>query len=191
MDAAEPDRTHNPYATPAAPLQPAGAAAERPIAGLPRLSGWWVFLLTLCTLGVYVPFWLYRRSRALNRLLPGQPIDSALIHTVLSLYVFNFTLALFEGLGGALAEPALANAGYRFLSQALNLGVIVGLVLWFITLRSRLLVAMRRSGLPDVGMSPVVNFLLALLGWGAVYQQYKINVAIDRLPAPATHRNAQ
>lgn len=182
----EPDNGNpNPYATPRSPLEQAPGGAP-PIAAFPRFSAWWVFLLTLFTLGIYVPFWLYARSRTVNRLLPEQRIDSAFIHTVLSLYVLNLVLGLFEGFGGTLATQAMAHDGYAFLARAINLGVWVGMVIWFIQLRRALLTVMTRSGITGMVMGPVANFLIALLGWGAVYQQYKINAAIDRL-APTGH----
>ena len=176
----DPNASPNPYATPRASLE-TGAQAPAPITAFPRFSAWWVFLLTLFTLGIYVPFWLYARTRTVNRLLPAQRIDSAFIHTVLSLYVLNFALGFFEGFGGTLASQALASEGYTFAARAINIGVWVGLVIWFIQLRRALLAAMAQSGIPGMTMGPVANFLIALLGWGAVYQQYKINTALDRL----------
>lgn len=183
MDEPEPNGKPNPYATPRAPVDspPPGDGDSPPIQAFPRFSAWWVFLLTLFTLGIYVPFWLYARTRAVNERLPDLRIDSAFIHTVLSLYVFNLVLGFFEGLGGRLADQALVSEAYLLFSRAINIGVWVGLVIWFIQLRRALLTSMARSGLQDMVMGPVANFLLALLGWGAVYQQYKINVAIDRL----------
>jgi hypothetical protein len=54
-------------------------ANQKPLpsfSAFPRTTPFVVVLLTLVTLGFYVPWWLYTRTRVLNRLLPASPVPS-------------------------------------------------------------------------------------------------------------------
>jgi hypothetical protein len=58
----------------------------------PRTTPFVVVLLTLVTLGFYVPWWLYTRTRVLNRLLPASPVPSLPMALCMGGYLVLFVL---------------------------------------------------------------------------------------------------
>jgi len=60
-----------------------------------RLSPILLLLITLGTLGLYVPFWLYTRTRLLNSLCPAKPVPSIIIALCMG-SLLMFAIMLFQ-----------------------------------------------------------------------------------------------
>jgi hypothetical protein len=86
----------NHYAPPQAQVD------DVPEAGLaitlfPRLSTWWVLLLAVVTFSLYLVYWMYTRSKVLERIAPSRRIAPALIFVAMALYVVGFLAGIAEG----------------------------------------------------------------------------------------------
>lgn len=57
-----------------------------------KKSVWLVILLSIVTLGIYVPYWLYQRLDAFNKLKSREKLDKTTITAVLVMYCFTTAL---------------------------------------------------------------------------------------------------
>jgi hypothetical protein len=162
---------YNPYTPPKAPLETVAEGAAR-IEEMPRFSAWWVLLLEIVTFGLYVPYWLFTRSRRLNKVWPGA-IDGFLVWTALAVIGASYLGSL-----GEILEPD--NRGMHVLSKALGFGQFVAVLIWVYTLRNRLNRIIGAQEEDERWIGPVATFFFQIL-----YLQYKVNQAIDARRAPA------
>lgn len=61
----------------------------------PRMQPFTTLLLTIITLGLYVPYWLYTRTRVLNGLCPAKPVPSIIIALCMG-SLLMFVILLFQ-----------------------------------------------------------------------------------------------
>ena len=57
---------NNPYSAPSADLDTETSPDQR-MRSLPYFSCWYVFGLTIITLGLYYPYWMFTRSKIINQ----------------------------------------------------------------------------------------------------------------------------
>lgn len=160
----------NPYATPRTDPE-APVPAESFLATLPRFSTWYVVGLTIVTLGIYLLFLAYRRTRQLNALLPPErTIGMGFMVITLGLMVSAFPLAV--------AIELYPRAEALLLVDALaNLAGGVLMLIWAFRFRERLRQHVNAHGVfPRIGS--ILTFFLQF-----IYLQYKINQLKDSAPA--------
>ncbi len=122
--------------------------------------------LTIVTLTAYMPYWLYTRTRTLER-ITHRGISSALVHGVLAAYA----LAFVGSLGQLLAPYADAQ---RLMLAAVALIANTGMLVWVLWFRRQLVdEVLHRHPKPEVGILMTVFFSI-------FYLQSKINQAQDR-----------
>jgi len=160
----------NPYATPRTDPE-APVPAESFLATLPRFSTWYVVGLAIITLGFYLLFLAYRRTRQLNALLPPEStIGMGFMLTTLGLVVLSLPLAVLVELNPHSQELVLLDALANIAGGILTL-------VWAFRFRERLRQHVNTHGV-STRIGPILTFFLQF-----IYLQYKINQLKDSAPA--------
>lgn len=152
----------NPYQTPAAEVMEANDSGLTGI--LPRFSAWGVFGLTVVTLGLYMYYWMYARSRAVNQHVANpinQPFMGITVALMVCSWASNFVAQVAPGPGAIMGLAGLAGT--------------VMFVIWLYQLRSRLHQIQGLSKGHPLWIGPVLTFFATV-----IYLQYKINQSLDR-----------
>ena len=152
----------NPYDAPKADLATQDEQSDS-LAIFPRFSTWFVFLLSFATLGLYILYWLYHRTRILNRLKGISPISDTFIFLALG---FN-VVAIPVNIGEAFVKQ---NHEYILASNSLYIASTLLLLIWAFKFRHRLNDFLEKSPYPTSRLGPVFTFLFQSL-----YLSYKIN----------------
>ncbi len=157
----------NPYTPPRAALEHEAHRPPSDIRMFPRFSAWGVFGLAMVTFGIYYTYWLYSRTKILNRLTPADPIPSGL--GIAAILLMACTIA-FE-----IARGAYGDDGFiRVVASVASLTSSAANLIWVFMFRNRLnqhSQAQPRRGYWVYGLP---TFFLQPL-----YLQYKINEQID------------
>jgi len=158
--------SNNAYAAPEATLESSFRAGDE-ISAFPRFSTCWVLLLSIVTLSIYMFYWLYSRTRILNRLMPDSPISVWLYGPTIALVIANFVIGFLDGFYGSVVMLSLLSSLCGMLSTIL-------LIVWVFSFRNRLnrLAGSGKSSACYAG--PILTFFLGI--W---YMSYKINQLID------------
>ena len=156
----------NPYAPPKARVD--ASLDVTTVQAFPRFSTWGVFLLTFVTVGLYPVYWLYTRTRILNRVLPSNPVPVGLAVAAVIALLASAAASFLNGM-----YPD--HSGVGAMSSVINIvSGIVNLV-WVFMFRNRL----NQHFVPHEGdryrLSGVLTFFFTVL-----YLQYKLNQLIDR-----------
>ena len=133
----------------------------------PRFSTWWVFLLSIVTFGVYVPYWLYTRTKILNTMSRYDPIPIALPVALFVLFVVCAGIGLVDGI-----DPDRMGAK-SFLAIAQWIYVIVTLICEF-SFRNRLNEDCMEGSDSPYWIGPVATFF-----FGILYLNYKLNQRLE------------
>lgn len=164
---------NNPYSAPDADLavKNTGSGVAK-VKEFPRFTTWAVVGLSIITLGIYTFYWLYSRTKILNRLLPENKIAGwlpiAAIVTLIAYYVVSIAVPFL-----ASASPELA-AGLGGLSLIVNIAYIVFYLMWVFGFRSRLN-QLSGSNKGDIfWLGGILTFFI-----NVYYFQYKINQMHD------------
>ena len=152
----------NPYEAPNSDL---AVASDDQISGnFDRFSAWWVFLLTIVTLGIYPVYWVYTRAQTVNRIQ-----DNQIAPAWLYLMVIFFVLTIVIGF----IAPENVN-----LANGLNIAYFVTLLASLFKVKNRLQKLMSESTGSNYTLGPVLTFF-----FHSIYLQYKINEFIDNSKA--------
>ncbi len=151
---------NNPYQTPQARLDRPAESGD--ITNFKRISAWWVFGLSIITLGIYPVYWMYTRSKTLNSFHRNE-IPMYLPNTLVIIVVASFAAAFFEQSEIGMQISLLINILY----------MVIYLTVLF-TLRSRLMEVMNGPSAGKYYIGPVITFF-----FNAIYLQFKINQCID------------
>ena len=158
--------TMNPYAPPKANVDASSYVTT--VEAFPRFSTWWVFLLTLTTFGIYPIYWLYTRTRILNRILPSGAIHIGLAFAAAGLLVASIAAELLQGI-----YPD--DLGVSAISRIIGLICNVVILVWVFMLRNRLNEHFASKQGDRYWIGGVLTFFFHVL-----YLQYKLNRLIDR-----------
>jgi Domain of unknown function (DUF4234) len=158
--------TMNPYAPPKANVDVSSYVTT--VEAFPRFSTWWVLLLTLTTFGIYPIYWLYTRTRILNRILPSGAIPIGLAFAAAGLLVASIAAELLQGI-----YPD--DLGVSAISRIIGLICNVVILVWVFMLRNRLNEHFASKQGDRYWIGGVLTFFLHVL-----YLQYKLNRLIDR-----------
>jgi hypothetical protein len=164
----------NPYAAPEADVQPTVAAASS-FAPFPRFSAWWVFLLSLVTLGLYTIYWLFSRSQVLNRQLPGERIAVAFMSLAIALYAVDWFAGLAQAVQAFGSVSTLDEPVFGVVGTAISLTSWALMIAWSVMFRSRLNTLCDQEFRDMYGVNLGVTVVLALFYVAPVYLAYKIN----------------
>ncbi|WP_428240581.1 DUF4234 domain-containing protein [Gynuella sp.] len=153
------------YKTPSSNLEMQASGEDLQAFG--RFSAWGVFFLSLVTLGIYSMYWMFSRTKILNR-ISDQGISSSVIWVTLVAYIINMVLSY----GGAL----LLNSQFVVLVQLLAaVTYFIFMLIWIFGFRAEIVRIAQSHGQPDFRANGVLTFFFQTL-----YMQYKINQFIDR-----------
>lgn len=121
---------NNPYETPSTELID-NEVTSNSLADFDNFSTWYVIGLTLITLGFYLVYWLYSRTKILNTLKSVEPIGEAFIMTTIVLYFGSF----FSGFGELYFtdEPV-----YLVFSQIISIASNILFLVWVFKFKNRL-----------------------------------------------------
>lgn len=149
----------------AAPQSDVVEVAQGGVSGFERFSTWYVFLLAIVTLGVYLPYWLYSRTKVLNAQSEDQ-ISSGFVWTTILLYALALCTSIASAaVGQELAELVLLDSGVSLVAN-------VFMIVWAFKFRNRL---QKLIAPLQLKTNPILTFLFQTL-----YMQYKVNEAIDK-----------
>ncbi len=154
----------DPYMPPSAELEEHRAAS---IDDLPRFSAWWVFFLTVATLGIYSYWWLLDRSRRVNALIEPEEIPDWFMYP---LFAISVALSLFD-MAALFIDVEMFSAAWL---DVLYIVSGIGSIVWVFWLRSKLEQVLA-AHLAGEGLSIVLTFFFQ-----NIYLAYKINEALDR-----------
>ena len=128
-----------------------------------RFSTWYVIGLTIVTLSLYLPYWLYTRSKSLN----------AITENKISSYFINVTLILFftSIVAVVTVEFIQPDETIMLTSSALDLISNIMMLVWVFKFRNRLSELFSHD---SIKLGPVMTFFFQVF-----YLQYKINEIID------------
>ncbi len=173
------DDNANPYAAPAASIEPV-QLNDYNFAAFPRWSAWWVLLLTIVTLGIYSVYWLYSRSQVINRDYKAQSIDGAFITVAVALFAVNWALSIAEGVReGLMSGPIYTSPLWAVASSLLGLISWIVIIYWSMKLKTRLNAILDIEPGDPRYASSVITFVLAIFSAAPIYLAYKINKVKD------------
>ena len=170
----------NPYATPNANL--ARDEPGRGIESFPRFSAWYVFGLIILTLSLYIAYWLFTRTRTLNK-LSANKISTLFCYVTMAFFLLSLATAFGEvalALTADTLEGSTVSRNYAIFSNLISFISNILMLVWVFKFRNRLAdnVIGGLSGRAAVG--PVMTFFFQV-----IYLQYKINERIDAVHASA------
>ena len=152
------EENSNPYRTPESDVDVVDL--DNRIKNFERFSAWWVFGLTIITLGIYPIYWLYTRSNTVNS-LRKKKISSVLLVSLVVFTIGSFISEVFEPTGG----EGLLMAIYA----AVNIIYVVLYLIVLFKLRNRL------NEIVKDNINPILTFFLS-----AIYLQYAVNRCLDK-----------
>lgn len=148
---------------------------------LQRMSTTVLLLLTLGTLGLYVPYWLYTRTRLLNSLCPAKPVPSLVIALCMG-SILMFAILLFQFLNqipdSAALEQLQNNPDF---AKLMDVAMVVNFLqlLWAMLFCHRLNICTKAAPGDRHYSSYFFLAVAHLLIVNIFYLQYKINQLID------------
>ena len=154
----------NPYSPPEADLQTINTSNL--IENIPRFSAWGVFGLTVITFGIYYVYWLFTRTKILNKVIDDK-ISMGLAYTVIGLLSVNFTLSFMSGMDPGNTDLVLA-------SNLVNLAYAIANLFWVFTFRNRIHQITNADKEQGYWLGGIMTFFFQV-----IYLQYKINEYID------------
>ncbi len=156
----------DPYQPPAADLTKRGNR-NNSLSGFQKFSTWYVFGLSIITLGLYLAYWLYTRTRTLNNLQAIEPIGDAFITTTLSAYLLYYPI----GIGEIFMEQY---QGYLVFSNILSLTGSILMLVWVFKFRHRLNTFLSNNYEELSQLGPVLTFFFQVF-----YLSFKLNQSIE------------
>jgi len=172
---------NNPYSAPEANLvnEATDGSGVAAIKQFPRFTTWAVVGLAFITLGIYGYYWLYSRTKILNKLIPENPIAKWLPVTTISLMLLYWVISLAPLLfmGGDMMDPSASSSmgGIMLIAPLVNIAVLVLFLMWIFGFRSRInqITGAQKGNMFWLG--GILTFFI-----NVYYFQYKINEMHDK-----------
>jgi uncharacterized membrane protein (DUF373 family) len=165
----------NPYESPQADLSTPEEQSDR-LDIFQRFSTWYVFGLALVTMNLYIFYWLYSRTKTLNRLKDISPIGDAFMFSTIIINIVSLLLSL----GGMIFKNYNE---YVLMSNITSIIAGILLLVWVFKFRHRLNDFLEQHQLPHSKAGPVFTFLFQ-----ALHLSYKINENLELLEMAAVER---
>ena len=157
--------------------EPAMSSTERVLPSFRRARVPWMLLWIALTLGMFVPWWLYRQTRVINAHCKTFRIPELLVHIGVVSWVVYTVLALFNQAGNPTATlPTTVPLAVQIAGFAAN----VVMLAWTLFVR----IGINALSGAKLGERHWVSFPLTLLSAlflpvAPLYLQYKINLNLD------------
>lgn len=120
----------NPYEAPSTELIE-NKSSSNTFASFEKFSTWYVFGLAVITLGFYMVYWLFSRTKILNRLRSIEPIGDIFINISILLFFLSFFIAI----GKTYTEN---NSTYLIFSQFISILSNIVFIVWSFKFKNRL-----------------------------------------------------
>jgi hypothetical protein len=148
----------------------------------PRLSPFLVVLLTLLTLGFYLPWWLYTRSQILNRIYPQKPISQFLIALCMGGLIMMIAL-VFQIPQQASVDLMVKTPEFQ---RVMDVAMVLNFLqfIWALIFCQRLNLCSQRQMGDPLYASYFILLLSHLFIVSIFYLQYKLNQFIDQNAEP-------
>ncbi len=132
-------------------------------------STWYVFILSIITLGIYPLYWLYNRTKKINRTKELEPIPESFIYSVLILYVFSILAAYYPYFYQVSKQ-------YFLYVNLFSYFVTILVLVWVFKFRNRLNNFLSKTHAPCMPLGPVITFFFQVL-----YLSFKLNEIIEMM----------
>ena len=148
----------------------------------PRLSPLLVVLLTLVTLGFYVPYWLYTRTRIIDKMYKGSPIPSLFMALCMGGYIALLVL-VYQIPANLTVEQIMQSEGFGHL---MDVAVILNIIqlCWACVFLQRINACSGAKPGESLHGSYFFLVLTHLIIVNVYYLQYKINQIVDSRQQP-------
>lgn len=137
------------------------------VEAFPRFSAWAVFFLGIPTMGLYNAYWLYSRSKIMNR-LSNHSLSTTIPMIYLGIATASFVMSILN---------SVVFKGSSTIAMVSGVVSLVNFVLYLITafsLRRELEKVLESSGSSAPSLGGIMVFFFS-----SIYMQYKINQCID------------
>lgn len=137
------------------------------LTGFKKLSTWYVLLYTILSLGLYIIYWLFSRTKTLNEKHQSNPVSVALMYTAIFIYIISYPLMIIEVFIPEESTYVLTSQLISFLGNIL-------LIVWTFKFRNRLNTYLNLDKNDTKYLGPVMTFFFQ-----ALYLSYKVNENIE------------
>lgn len=137
------------------------------LTGFKKLSTWYVLLYTILSLGLYIIYWLFSRTKILNEKHYSNPVSDALMYSAIVIYLISYPLMLVE-----VFVPE--EAAYVLTSQLISFVGNILLIVWTFKFRNRLNTYLNLEKSNTKYLGPVMTFFFQTL-----YLSFKLNENIE------------
>lgn len=169
------DSDENPYLSPSADTSNPKVLSDYSIHDLPRFSVWGVLGLSFITLGIYLVYWMWDRSKILNQTDIHGKISTGFMITAVALFAVNMLLGMAEGVAIAMSLDQNTIMLTNRVSSVINLASGAMNLVWIFSMRR----SVSELGKIQKG-DPCWPHGFPLFFFQVFYLQYKINQTIDR-----------
>jgi len=165
----------DPYKSPDAAVDLLQAAGD--FRQMQRLNTVLVFVLSVGTFGLYMPYWAITRTNRFNTIYPAGQISLTFTYAICAVYISSYVFDLFEitGLSGNLDADMISIYASVYLS--LYWTGTIGFTIWVFYFRYKFRVYLERV-INNPFNSP--NIVLTFF-FGIIYLNFKINQTVDDL----------
>lgn len=152
----------NPYEPPKASV-----ATDPQAPQLKKLSVWLMIGLTIVTLGLYLPYWMYTRTKMFNEVIGDEDVNQIFTTFAVGFFLLTYGFDVSESF---LDIPSNAAGIFKVLGLASNICVLV----WALMFRSALNGYTRAKPRDELWSNGFFTWIFQ-----SFYHQYKINQIVD------------
>lgn len=173
-DECKPSHTspENPYVTPQANLFEVKKSACV-LTEFKKVSTWTVFFLSFITLGIYNKYWIYSRTKILNKLPSVEPIGDVFINSTIISWILSFLLNFAKGFMPSSTDVSTI---FSILLVGLSLAGTVLPIIWAFKFKNRLKIFANVYISNTIYFGGIMTFFFQTL-----YLSYKLNESIKNM----------
>jgi uncharacterized membrane protein len=169
----------DPYQPPTVDVSPPDVRSANTIQVFEKFSTWYVLGLTFITLGLYSVYWLFSRSRRLNKLKYIEPVSETYMQVTAAAWVLSYPV----GIGEIYMQD---NASYLLFSRGLEIATAMMILVWAFMFRNRLNTFLEHCSVKTSRLSPVLTFFFNVL-----YLSFKVNQNLELAEEPVQEPEEQ
>lgn len=162
----------DPYQPPAVDVSPPDVRSADSIKVFEKFSTWYVFGLSFITLGLYPVYWLFSRSRRLNKLKYIEPVNETYMQVTAVVWVLSYPVSIGE-------IYMMDNPSYLLFSNGFEIATAIMVIVWAFMFRNRLNTFLERSSAKTSRLGPVLTFFFQVL-----YLSFKVNQNLQLAEQP-------
>jgi uncharacterized membrane protein len=157
----------DPYQPPVVDVSPPDVRSADSIQVFEKFSTWYVLGLALITMGLYNVYWLFSRSRRLNRLKYIEPVSEGYMQVTTVAFILSYPVSI--------AEVYMADyPEFLIFSQVFWVATMIMVLVWGLMFRNRLNTFLERSSTKTSLLSPVLTFFFQV-----IYLSFKVNQNLE------------